>query len=139
MSPLERRVVAAQATLDAYLHQPLVWGRTDCARMAAHTLRQLGRSAPLARFGRYSSPLGARRALLRQGYADMGAVLDGLGLLRIAPAARLPADIVALAGEDLPMSLAVALSNGRVLGYHADHDGAVVMQPTNLLTAWSVL
>jgi hypothetical protein len=139
MTELHRRVQAAQSTLDLYLGKPLEWGRFDCARMAAHTLKALGRKAPLARFGAYSSAVGAIRALRRAGFTDLGQAVDSFGLLRIPPASALPADIIGLAAEDLPMSLAVALSNGRVLGFHADHEGAVVMQPTAYLAAWRAL
>lgn len=130
---------AAQATLDRYLGKPLAWGETDCARVVAHALRQLGRPAPLSKFGPYKTPLGAKRALLKAGYADLGQVMDGLGYLRIPPAAALPCDVIGLAAEELDVSLALALGNGRVLGFHGDAEGAVVMQPLEYVAAWSAV
>lgn len=139
MSVYLRRVAAAQATLDRFLGEPLEWGRTDCARIAAFCLRELGVPAPLSRFGRYTTPLGAQRALLRRGFGDLGAVVDDMGLARIPPAATLPGDLVGLRAGDLPLTLAVCLGGGRVLGHHSEAEGAVVIQPTSFLAAWSAL
>lgn len=117
-----QRVAAAQATLDAYVGQPLVWGRTDCVRMAAFNLRKLGYRPRLARGGSYSSALGARRALKRAGFDRLEDALQDLGLVEIGHASHLPADILALeSGDDWP-ALGVALGNRRVLAFSV-HDG----------------
>lgn len=140
-SILERRVAAAQSTLDAYRDRPLVWGAHDCARLAAHALRQLGLPTPLAKFGRYSTAMGAARALKRRGFNDLGEVLDEMGFPRIPPAASLPADIFGLLAEGGGVALAVALSNGRAVGF-LDLDGravAGVIQPHDYLAAWRVI
>lgn len=65
--------------------------------------------------------------------------MDAHGLDRIAPAAALAGDIVMLPGEDALGSLCIALGNGRVLGFHQDAKGAVVMQPTAFAAAWRTL
>ena len=96
-------------------------------------------SAPLSRFGRYSTAQGAQRALRRRGYADLAAVVDDMGLLRIPPAAALPGDLVALQAADLPVTLAVVLGHSRVLGFHEGAEGAVVIEPRAYLAAWSAL
>ena len=132
-------MAAAQATLDRFLGEPLVWGRTDCARISAFCLRELSVPAPLSRFGRYTTAAGAQRALLRRGFADLPAVVDDMGLLRIPPAAALPGDLVGLQAGDLPVTLAVVLGGGRVLGFHAEAEGAVVIQPNAYVAAWSAL
>jgi hypothetical protein len=138
---IERRVAAAQATLDTYRDKPLVWGECDCARMAAFTLRQLGVRAPLSKFGRYSTALGAIKALKRQGFETLADVVDSLGLVRIPPAAALPADIIALEAEHGEVALTVSLSGQRVLGFYevSGHAIAGVLQPKAYLCAWRVI
>jgi hypothetical protein len=141
MTNLVRRVAAAEATLAAFRDKPLVWGVCDCARMAAFTARQLGVRAPLSRFGRYSTAAGAQRALKRQGFDTLAEAVDSLGLLRIPPAAALPADLIALDAEDGGVALTVHLAHDRVLGF-AELDGrhvAGVLKPTGFVCAWRVI
>lgn len=117
------RVAAAQATLDLYLDKPFVWGKWDCARLAAHCLKGLGHRPNLSRFGFYKSALGAARAMKREGFADLAAYLDdGLRLMRIPQAAALPADILGFRHPDqeLPVGLGVAVGNGRILAFLED-------------------
>jgi hypothetical protein len=136
---LIRRRDAAQATLNAFIGQPLVWGRFDCVRLAAFNLRQLGYKPRLVRGGAYRTPLGARQALKRAGFKSLEAALDDLGLPRVGHARILPGDVVALAsGEDWP-SLSVYLGNGRVLAFSAHHQMVAVAQPgpSDILDCWS--
>ncbi len=134
-----RRVAAAQATHDRFYGQDFVWGQVDCARLAAHVLRELGVSAPLSRFGRYTTALGATKALRKRGFSDLGDVLDDMGLLRIPPSMALPGDIIGLEGEGIMLALTVALGNGRVLGFYEDVAKAVVMQPLTYAFAWRTI
>lgn len=137
-SAMERRVSAAQATLDRFKDKPFSFGTHDCARMVAFHLRQLGYQPMLSKGGSYKTCLGAKRALRRAGYPDLAAAIDRLGLVRIAPAEALPGDILQLPAVDELGALTVALSNGRVLGYHESVAGAVVMQPSAFSGAWRV-
>lgn len=133
-----RRVAAAQAAVKAFLGKPLDWGKTDCVRMVACDLKHLGHKPRLSRGGYYKTPLGARKALKRAGFASLEAALDDLGLPRIGYAAALPGDICALSsGEDWP-GLAVALGNGRILAFSAAHGVCAVGQPRpdEILTVW---
>jgi hypothetical protein len=66
-------------------------------------------------------------------------VLDDRGLMRITPASRIVGDIIEMPGIDGPGSLAVALGNGRILGYHASLTGADVLQPVDMVAAWRPL
>jgi hypothetical protein len=137
---LERRVAAAQATLDHFSGQEFVWGVRDCATMAAFHLRQLGRMTPLRSFGVYRTARGAKRALLRKGFSGLDAVLDSLGLARIAPASVLPGDILGLPDDDGAVSLAISIGNGRILGFLAVEGSGTAragpLQPAIILTAW---
>ncbi|KQM65783.1 hypothetical protein ASE75_06010 [Sphingomonas sp. Leaf17] len=137
--PMVRRRDAAQATLARFGDVPLKLGKNDCVRMGAFALRQMGHRPQLGRAGSYSTPIGAVRALKRAGYASLADALDGLGLARIAPAAALPADILLLASEGpLDGAIAVVLGNGRALAYHQHAEGAVVVHPVDVVSAWRV-
>lgn len=139
MTPLEIRTAAAQATVSRFKDQAFAWGKTDCARMVAFHLRQLGYPVRLAKAGTYASALGARRALDRLGFKTLRDAVDSYGLTRIAPAAAVVGDIIELPAEDGIGALGVAIGNGRVLAYHQDAEGAVVVQPIQFVTAWRAL
>jgi hypothetical protein len=134
-----QRTAAAQATFDRFHGRAFAWGQADCARMVAFHLRKLGLTPRLAPAGSYRTALSARRALTRAGHDSLAAALDALGLERIAPAAALVGDVLALPGEDALGALVVALGNGRVLGWHPDAAGAEVLQPLAFDAAWRVL
>lgn len=137
MSEMLRRQRVAQATVDRFRSVPFAYGKNDCARLAAFALRQMGHKPGLAKAGSYSSALGAARALKRLGHDDLPSALDALGLLRIPPIAALPADLIMLPGEGaFGGAIAMAVGNGRVLGYHEDLDGADILQPVEFVGAW---
>lgn len=134
-----RRVEIAQAAVDRFCGYPVAMGERDCVRLAAFVLRAAGYPVSLVKAGSYSTLRGARRALTRAGFATLAEAVDAQGLTRIAPAARWPADIIAMPAEaDDPFgcSLAVALTNGRILGLHHETGGFALGQPTEFLTAW---
>lgn len=132
---LERRRDAAEATRERFLGRPLVWGRDDCARMAAFTLRRLGKRVTLVKAGAYSTPKAALRALKRAGFDTLEQALDdGFGLQRVPPAYMLPADIVGLPGEG-GLALTVALGNGNLLGFQEGDGPCVVLTPFSLAPA----
>lgn len=134
-----RRVDAAQATLDRFKDKPFAFGMNDCVRLVAFHLRKMGYSPSLAKAGTYKTAISARAALKRAGYDSLGAALDALGLPRIPPAAALVGDIVSLDAGDVFGALAVSVGNGRICGYHEDAEGAVVVQPVSVVSAWRVL
>lgn len=120
MNELIRRRNAAQAVFDRFNGEAFAWGRVDCVRLGAATLRAMGRKVSLAKGGSYTTATGALRALKRAGFDSLEAAVDGQQLLRIAPAQALPCDLIGLpgaehAGQSL-LALCVALGGGRVLG-----------------------
>lgn len=128
--PLVLRRDAAQSVIDAFRGQAFAWGKADCVRLAAAVLRALGHNPRLAKAGAYSTEGGARAALARTGFAGLAEAIDALGLERIAPAAALPGDIIALASDsDGWPALTVAIGNGRVLGFHGDPPVCHVLHP----------
>jgi len=138
-SVLERRRDAAQATLDRFKGKPFRFGRHDCAQMVGLHLRTLRKPVKeLARAGTYHSLAGGVKALKKLGHDSLADVMDA-HFERIAPAAALVGDVIAVPGLEGPGALTVAMGNGRVLGWHEDAEGAVVMQPLEYVAAWRVL
>ncbi len=118
MPTLIERAAAAEATIAKFMGVEFAWGSKDCLRMVAHHLRALGHPPPLRDAGPYKSHLGAHRALKRTGHDSLTAWVESWGLIRIPPAMALTGDILALpSGDDAMPSLAVQLSNRRVLAF----------------------
>lgn len=113
---LLQRCAAAQATLDRYLDKTFRWGTNDCVHLVNFCLRELGLANQLKGL-RYTSYKGARTTLKALGAESLEDILDKR-FERIAPAAALIGDIVALAGsQDEFAGLGIALNDGRVLGF----------------------
>lgn len=138
MSPIERRASAAQATLDRFKDRPFAWGTNDCGRMTAFHLRKMRRPVPVAKAGTYRTAASARAALKRLGYSSLVDLLDAR-FERIPPASALVGDLLSLEADNPLGAITVAMGNGRVLGWHEDAPGAVVMQPTRYDLAWRVI
>ncbi|WCT78871.1 DUF6950 family protein [Novosphingobium humi] len=140
------RARAAQATLDEWKARAFRLGEADCARLAASHLRRLGHSIKLPAARSYRTVKSAEAMLDKLGLATMVDALDAMGFDRIAPAAALVGDIVQMpsepegvAGSQRLATLTIAMGNGRVLGWHPEApEGAVVMQPLEMVAAWRV-
>jgi len=121
------RARVAQAALDRFGGRPLAWGERDCAHLAKFVLMRLGHGNPLKGVKPYRGEVGAVRALHHAERtagappgAGLAAILDAMGLQRIAPADALPCDLVGLAGpEPFGIALAVAVGNGKALAFAA--------------------
>lgn len=141
-APLKRRVEIAQEALDTFAGQPFAWGTNDCARLAALVLRRAGYKPKLSQFGDYRSDRAARKALKARGMTSVLDWIDSVGVMRIAPAAALPGDLIAFPGVGGWDGLAVALGNGRVLAFSSEVEAngcAVIAARLELATAaWSV-
>lgn len=137
MTPMARRLKAAQGCIDRFAGKPYNIGKKrDCLRLLKHNLHLLGRRMGQGKIPDYSSEAGGLRALRKAGFDDLVAAVDSLGLDRIAPLAALPGDIIALPtdGEGFGCALAVAVGNGRVIGFK---DGVgQVLQPLAYVAAW---
>jgi hypothetical protein len=138
-TPLERRARATQKLLDDWKDRPFDWKtQSHCLRLVVEHLRRMGYKPPLSRAGSFKSALAAKGALKRAKVKTLAEAVDLMGLPRIPPAAALVGDIIELPGEAPFGALTVAVGNNRVLGWHADADGAVVMQPVEYIAAWRV-
>lgn len=127
--PIQVRQAVAQLVVDTFSGKELVWGKVDCFRILAFTLRHLGHSVKLTKIPKYSDPLGAMRALKTLGYSSLEKALDD-HLFPIGSASVLPADIIGLPGENGWIGLCVVIGNGRAFGFIEDHPTAEIIQPT---------
>lgn len=131
-----RRQEAVEATMAKYRARKFDWkSKATCLHLARFHLLRMGRKPPpLPQVG---SLLSAKKALKERGWLDVGDMLDGIGLERIAPAAMLLGDLAMLESEDGMGSIVVS-AGGKVLGWHDDDAGMVVMEPLQITAAWRV-
>lgn len=139
MHELTIRAAAASAVLARYRGRPLEWGRVDCVRLLALTLREMKQPVSLAKAGSYYSAAGALKALKRTGHDSLEAAIDAHGLIRISPAAARVADVLAVPGDGVLSALWIVLGNGKALGWHEDSElcSVIALQPGAAITAWS--
>ncbi len=139
---LPERAAAAESAIARFSGQPFAWGQFDCLRMVSHALRELGHAPPLRMAGKYSTLIGAHRALKRTGFATLHDWVDAWGLKRITPAMALTGDVLALPSQIEAMpALALALQGGRVFVYVPELGTAAavnLLSTTRPLAAWSV-
>lgn len=119
--------------MDRFKDKPLIYGRDDCARMVAFALKRQGLKISLLAGGRYSTPLGAAKALKALGHKTLLDAVD-TRLDRIPPAACLAGDILALPAESFGGALMLAVGNGRAFGYFEGR--FQVGQPLLFVTGW---
>lgn len=134
-----KRQRAAQACVDRFNGLPYKPGQRDCARLFKLALNKMGRKVDRLKGVTYTTEAGAYKQLKKQGFDDLVAAVDALGLTRIAPAMALPADIIAIPAEEgdpFKVGLGVAVGNGRVFGFSGGLGG--VFQPKEYACAWRV-
>lgn len=139
--PLIKRNRALEKTRARFEGKPFVFGQTDCLNLVRFLLVHMGRRG-LPVPPRYSSALGARKALKAQGVDTLAELLDK-HLEPIAPAEMLPGDIcqvAAEAGDDddgFGETLAVSLGQ-KVWGWHPDAAGmdVLIVDPSAIIRAW---
>lgn len=141
MSPMLKRAAAVQACMDRFAFKPVEPGVRDCGKLAAHALHGMGRSAKLLNGWRGKGWASALRYIRKQGFGSLVEMIDGMELARIAPAAALPGDLIAMPTDEengFGCSLAVALDNGRVLGLNPASGLIEPMIPRMFVCAWRV-
>ena len=115
-----RRAAAAEACRQRFYGKAYDPGARDCLKLANHALIKMGHGSGVVKGLRYSTEAQGYRLMRKAGFASLPEGLDAKGLPRIAPAAALQGDLIAMdAGEDNPFgaSLMVAMSDGLVLGF----------------------
>lgn len=129
---IERRVAAAQATLDRFRDVPFEPGKVDCVQVAKWHCRQLGRPMKFGKPLSYKTLMQGRGVLRRLGFASIGEALGSL-YPAITPAAALVGDLMELpALQDEKTrglgALVIYLGNNAVFGFHEIAAGGTVMR-----------
>lgn len=136
-----KRAAATQACMDRFAFKPVEPGVRDCGKLGSHCLHHMGRNAKLLNGWKGKTWESALRYIRKQGFADLVELIDAMGLERIAPAAALPADLIAGPTDEengFGCSLAVALDNGRILGLNPVSGLIEPMDPKLFVCAWRV-
>lgn len=115
----ERRrdtVEACRKLIEARPYEP---GKRDCLKLLLKAVRSMGGSTTIAKGAKYSTEAGALRQLKQRGFNDLPSAIDAGGLVRMAPAAALPGDILGLRTAESAFGIAVAIyvGNGKALTF----------------------
>jgi hypothetical protein len=88
------------AVLDRVAGEPFEWGRSDCFTLAMDVVEALTGTDPwAAERGAYTSPVGARRRLEKNGFASLDAFAASLGR-EVAPAFAGRGDLAVATTDD---------------------------------------
>ena len=134
MNDLLRRQRALEKTMRKYRGKDLDWRNVDCVRMFRSYLVAAGKKK-LPKLPRYSTPLGAAKALKKAGFDNLEQLLDAT-LPRIGREFALPGDIVLLKGEAPFDSITLLVSARKVWGFHQDSVGPVPHTPHEIIGVW---
>lgn len=138
MTELELRVAATSATVDRFNGQPFELGSTDCARMVAFHLKQLGFKPSLLKAGSYSTEAGARRALQRMGVTSLAEIMDRHFPRWDAPADARIGDVLCSPGlGETGHAMAIRLHRQNALGFLDGVCGEVIIH--DYVAAWRVV
>ncbi len=139
------RVEATQNTIDKWLDKTFEWGSADCGQMVASHLQEFGLTTPLEAAGRYSTELGAQRAVRKTGAKTMEDIVDQMGFTRISPASAIVGDIVGFPGgrdeDHVWTALGVHTGSDKIIGFAAapGEEAVVRAGPVSVCTvAWSM-
>jgi len=126
------RASVTEATRKKFSNRPFQYGSVDCIRMARFQAQGLGHTLP--RPPRYTTAIGAVRAVKKLGHDDIDAMLSTF-FPRIAPAAARIGDLVT--GEGDGGIDAVFVNAGRkLMGFHIDSDELVMISPERIKSAF---
>jgi hypothetical protein len=139
--PLVLRQRATEATISKFGGRLFAWGSTDCLKVVAFHLRQLGHKVPLSKGGQYRSALGAKGALKRAGCETVAEAMDKIGLQRIPPAFMLIGDVIAAPADHELGGLGIYAGNGNAFAYHESHASPVILSlvPGVVEIAWRAI
>lgn len=129
---MTRRNKALQKTADKFRGKPFEWGKVDCAKLARFHLIAMGHKPP--KIPVYRSAVGAKTALKSLKHKGLESLFDSL-LPRIAPAAMLPGDIALMEGDGTFDALTISVGQ-KVMGFHEDVGGVVMITPHEVKAAW---
>lgn len=132
---LVARVDATNKTMRKFRERAFDWDGASCIHLARAQLRNMGHKPP--RVPPIRSAIGAKRAMAANGYETVADIFDGLGLMRIPPAAMLVGDLAILPGED-GFDAVVVCVGGKLMGWHGAADKLVMIGEAvgSITAAW---
>lgn len=125
MMNLAQRAAATQATWNKYRDRPFAWKGATCVHVLRFHLRAMGHRPPA--MPAFQSPIGAKRALMKMGSADLTGLLRRLQLIEITPLEMIVGDVAILPGDDSFDALTICAGN-KFMGFHAQAEGFVSME-----------
>jgi len=129
------RVRATQKTVDAFKGKAFDLEKGgDCIQLMALHARHMGVKIKIPRYGDWKSAAAAMREM---GFSTLGQGMDK-HFKRIKPVHVLAGDFVEMPGGNGFSALAVAVGNGRVLGFHEDIPHCDILQPVIITGAWRI-
>jgi hypothetical protein len=135
---LIRRQRALAFVVGKYKGRACDFRTADCVRMARTLLVKMGHRK-LPKLPRYSSLVGAKRALAQRGWKGTAEMLDAvLPGRRIAPSTMWPGDLAVVPDDQGLGAIWIRVDNGRMLGWHQDAEEAVIIAPHRIDMAWRV-
>lgn len=129
---------ATQKTLNEWKDKPFKWGKVDCARMLVSHLRRFGYHPKISKAGEWKSPLSAKAALKRLGFADMAEAITGQGLEEIIPAFAIVGDVALIEADHELGAVCVCVGPNQWLSLHEDAEGFTIVQIHEFIKAWRV-
>lgn len=129
---LEIRAEATEATRKKFHGRPFQWGLVDCIKMAR--FQALGMKHRPPRLPRYTTAVGALRALKKMGFESVEAALDSLFPV-IPPAMARVGDLVLGEGED-GIDAVFVWTGRKLMGFHEDAEGLVIIIPEKVKKAY---
>jgi hypothetical protein len=113
---LVQRAAATEKTMLRYRYRAFDWATgATCLHLARAQMKNMGHRPPA--IPRFTTALGAKRALDATGFADLAGLFDSM-FERIAHASMLVGDLAILPGEELFDAVIVSAGNGLFLGWH---------------------
>jgi hypothetical protein len=134
---LTERAKRTEKTVSKYRGRGFKWdGGATCIHLFRTHLKNMGHKVPVV--PRFSSALGAKRAMDAAGYTSLEAIADSL-LERIPPAMMIIGDIALMEGEELFDALVISAGpGGKVFGWHPDAPAFANLVPLEIKAAWRV-
>ncbi len=131
---LHNRAPIIQQFIDGWYDVNFEWGMRDCVCLAVSALWVLGFKVNF-KTGMYKNETGAIRAIRKAGYNNLIEAIDDQEFLeRVPVASAVIGDIIGMKLPEIEIwpALAIAVGNGRVLGFYDHGDGfnkCIIMQP----------
>ncbi|MGB7407146.1 MAG: hypothetical protein WA908_01455 [Pontixanthobacter sp.] len=110
------RAAATERTLERFRGRPLDWRSAHCIKMARMQANALGHNVPPVPI--LNGPVGARKALAKQGAGSVIELLDKYLTRHPAPAYAIVGDLCALESPDGLDAICIADGMGHLFGWH---------------------